>query len=148
MERGYRIGLAHAEADSSRRCSETIEALHALYSDTVDKAHRDVYVVAQRIVEELIEERLRENPDLLMQWIARAIALVKSDIELTLRYHPRHHESLKDVTTHIPRATRTYADPSLGNADFVLDTNIGAITFSWKALLATIKPVESRESNP
>jgi flagellar biosynthesis/type III secretory pathway protein FliH len=139
-ERGYRAGFERGEKESSQRCGEVVQSLRALYSTTVDKAQEDVLLVAHRIIEELIDERLRESPELLTSWITRAMAHVRQDIEMTLRYHPRYQENLKDVTACLPRRLTTSMDPTLGEADFAIDTNVGSISFSWRELLRTLNP--------
>ena len=71
-ERGYRAGVEQGQRESAIACARMIESLRDLYSTTIDTAHRDASLVASRIVEELIEQHLRERPEVICSWITRA----------------------------------------------------------------------------
>ena len=144
-ERGYRTGLERGFTESSARCTEAIESLGALYARTIDAAHRDAALVAHRIVEELIDTHLREDPELITRWISRAMEHLKTHQGMTLRYHPRYHETLGHSATHIPSGMTISMDPTLKELDFAIDTNVGAVTFSWRELLRPLKPSHPTE---
>jgi len=142
-ERGYRVGLEQGLTESALRCTKVIESLRDLYSTTIDTAHRDASLVAYRIVEELIEHHLRDTPELIARWIQRAIDHLKHRSGLILRYHPRYQETLHHFAPHLPPGISTTCDPTLGESDFAIDTDVGAVTFSWRELLNSLKPTPS-----
>jgi flagellar biosynthesis/type III secretory pathway protein FliH len=147
-ELGYRAGLERGTAESSARCAEALESLSALYARTVDAAQRDVALVAYRIVEELIEQHLREDPVLIARWISRAMDHLKTHRGMTLRYHPRYHETLGLIATHIPSGITISMDPNIKESDFAIDTTVGTVTFSWRELLRPLKPTTPDEGAP
>lgn len=146
-ERGYRAGLERGFTESSTRCAEALESLGALYARTIDAAQRDVALVAYRIVEELIDTHLREDPELITRWISRAMEHLKTHQGMTLRYHPRYHETLVRIATHLPSGISTSIDTNLKELDFAIDTNVGAVTFSWRELLRPLKPTHPTEGS-
>jgi len=144
-ERGYRAGLEQGLSESALNSAKVVESLRDLYSTTIDAAHRDLSLVAHRIVEELVEHHLRDNPELIARWIQRAIDHLKQRSGLILRYSPRYQETLHHFAPHLPVGISTSCDPTLGNNDFAIDTDVGAITFSWRELLNSLKPTPSNE---
>ena len=138
-QRGYRAGLEQARTESSRECAAVVASLRSLYLDAAEGARKDLSMITRQIVEELIEQRLREGPDLIESWIARAIEHLKHTSNLTLRYHPRYEEPLQALASRVPRGIAVTMDPGLGQVDFALDTNVGAITFSWRDLLRSFE---------
>jgi flagellar biosynthesis/type III secretory pathway protein FliH len=117
-----------------------IESLRELYSTTIDTAHRDAYLMAYRIVEELIEQHLRESPEVIASWIKRAMEHLKQTSAMTLRYHPRYRDPLHHIATHLPGGITISMDESLAEIDFTIDTNVGTVSFSWRELLLSLKP--------
>lgn len=142
-ERGYRAGFERGLRESAVQCARTVESLQDLYATTVEAAQRDVSIVAYRLVEELIEEHLRERPEVLSSWMTRAIAHVKQTSSMTLRYHPRYEKTLHHIAPCLPSGITIRLDPTLEEVDFAIDTTIGAVTFSWRELLRSLKPTPS-----
>lgn len=142
-ERGYRAGFERGLNESALQCARTVESLQNLYATTIETAQRDVSIVAYRMVEELIEEHLRERPEVISSWMTRAIAHVKQTSGMTLRYHPRYEETLHHIASCLPSGITTRLDPTLGEIDFAIDTTIGAVSFSWRELLRSLKPTPS-----
>jgi len=142
-ERGYRAGMERGLADGALECAKIIESLRELYSSTIDVAHRDAGIVAYRIVEALIDQHLRDRPELIATWIKRAVEHVNTTCGMSLRYHPRYHETICRITAHLPSGIVPSIDSSLGEVDFAIDTNVGAIAFSWRELLSSLKQTSS-----
>ena len=146
-ERGYRAGAEQGQRESAIACARMIESLRDLYSTTIDTAHQDASLVASRIVEELIEQHLRERPEVICSWITRAVEHLKQTSGMTLRYHPRYESTIRRISTQLPAGISTSVDATLGATDFAITTNVGAATFSWRELLDVLKqppPEEQR----
>jgi flagellar biosynthesis/type III secretory pathway protein FliH len=137
--RAYRVALEEGRAESARQCAEVVTLLGKLRSEVVDAAHHEVTLLAHQIIEELIDQRLREGPELLASWITRAVEHLKCQRGMILRYHPRYEAIFNDVAPRIPARISTSSDPSLGNRDFAIDTDVGAVTFSWRELLRPLQ---------
>jgi flagellar biosynthesis/type III secretory pathway protein FliH len=90
-------------------------------------------------VETLSGEHIRTTPEILESWIQKAVEHLKISGILTLRYHPRYEEPLKRIVATLPPTIHLVEDPSLREADFVIETTAGAITFSWRELLAPLR---------
>lgn len=138
-ERGYRAGVEQGQRESALACARMVESLRDLYSTTIDTAHRDASLVAYRIVEELIEQHLRERPEVICSWITRAVEHLKQTSGMTLRYHPRYESTIARGSAQLPVGLTTSMDPTLGAIDFAVTTNVGAVTFSWRELLSVLK---------
>lgn len=138
-ERGYQAGIERGRHEGIQECRAILEELRKLYMTTLEKARVDVTTIAHQIVETLIGEHMRTTPEVLDSWIQKAVNHLKSNGILTLRYHPRHEETLKRVVETLPTTIHPVGDPSLKEADFAIETNAGTITFSWRELLAPLR---------
>ena len=144
-DRGYRAGFDQGERESATVCARMIESIRDLYSTTIDTAHRDASLVAYRIVEELIEQHLRERPEVICSWITRAVEHLKQTSGMTLRYHPRYENTIRRISTQLPAGIAILVDATLGAVDFVVTTNVGAVTFSWRDLLGVLQQRTAEE---
>ncbi|MEN9846886.1 MAG: hypothetical protein RIS36_2033 [Pseudomonadota bacterium] len=144
-ERGYRAGVELGERESALACARMMESLRELYSTTIVAAHRDARIIAYRIVEELIEQHLRERPETIAHWITRAVEHLKQTSGMTLRYHPRYESTIRRVSSHLPVGLMASVDKTLGAVDFAITTNVGAATFSWRELLDVLKQKADQE---
>lgn len=138
-ERGYQAGLERGRLAGFQECRAIIEGLQKLYATTLERATSDVATIAHHIVETLIGEHIRTTPEVLDSWIRKAVEHLKISGILTLRYHPRYEEPLKRIVETLPPTIHLVEDPSLREADFVIETTAGAITFSWRELLAPLR---------
>lgn len=144
-ERGHRAGVEQGERESALACARMMESLRDLYSTTIVTAHRDASIVAYRVVEELIEQHLREHPETIAIWIARAVEHLKQTSGMTLRYHPRYESTIERVSPRLPAGLVASVDKTLGAVDFAITTNVGAATFSWRELLGVLKQKSQKE---
>lgn len=147
-ERSYQAGLERGRHEGIQECRAILEELRKLYITTLEKARVDVSTIAYHIVETLIGEHIRTTPEVLDLWIQKAVNHLRTNGTLTLRYHPRHEETLKRVVETLPTTIRPVGDPSLRDSDFAIETNAGAITFSWRELLAPLRTesIKAREA--
>lgn len=138
-ERGYRAGVERGRHEGLQECRAFIEDLRKLYAITLERARGDVLTVAHHIVETLIGEHIQTTPEILESWIQKAVEHLKSNSILTLRYHPRYEETLGRIVETLPPTIHPVGDPSLQETDFSVETNAGAVTFSWREFLAPLK---------
>ena len=137
-ESAYKAGFAEGLQEGKEQFSGALRAIVTHYEAAVDRATEDVMTVAHQIVEHVIASYLQEHPEQLRQWILQSLESLKHSRCLTLKYHPRYHHLLTPFTQELEGILKTASEPSLGDADFELETNTGAITFSWREMLRTL----------
>jgi flagellar biosynthesis/type III secretory pathway protein FliH len=138
-ERGYQAGVERGRNEGIQECRALIVDLQKLYAITLERARGDVLTMAHHIVETLIGEHIKTTPEILKSWIQKAVEHLRINGILTLRYHPRYEDTLQLIIETLPHTIHPVQDPLLREADFAIETNAGAITFSWRELLASLR---------
>ena len=141
-ESGYREGLARGLQEGKEQFSEALRGLVTHYERAIDRATDDVMAVAHRVVEHVIASYVEEHPQQLRQWILQSLENLKHSRGLTLTYNARYQNLFAPFAEEFERILHTVSDPSLRDVDFILETDTGGITFSWREMLRTlsIKP--------
>lgn len=126
FEQGYQQGLQAAQHELQR----IAEDVRAEYSSLCEAAYSDVKTVAVQACEYLM---CHEAPALLLPWLNRALALLKTASTITVRVKQRYVEATE---THIQvehAGVRIVAAPPSQAQDLVVSSDGGEISFAWQA---------------
>jgi len=91
LARGTRAGEERFEATLAR-CGEAIEvaaeSMRAAHETFLDSLEPQVVALVRRMVEQVVSDEIRHNPELLPQMARRALAGLAAEFSVTLFVHP------------------------------------------------------------
>lgn len=148
QERGYDDGLRKGEAQGRDNFIEVIQKMREHYSAAAELARNDVTTVASHILEQTIASHLESNPSCMQLWINEAIDNLKTSRALTLRYHPRYEIILSELLPSLSSRITPLLDPSVGDADFILEGPSGGVAFAWRELLHPLYSLQRSHHEP
>lgn|GEM_PF-5613927 len=129
--RGMSAGVARIEA--------VLVELSSAYAVVVDGAKTDCRLLAESLAAQIVEQSIKEHPEILMSWLDRAISIVKDSHQIVLRYHPRLLPLIQHFERHCTTHLRLIADPALKNTDFRLECESGGVECSWREKISTLR---------
>ena len=128
FRRGYEEGLAAAQ-DELRQIAQQVRSQ---YSSVCETAYHDVRSLAVEICEELLQG---QAPELLLPWLDRALAVLKSQRSVTVRVAQRYASSAAAHLRAHHAGVMLVAAPASQAAEFVASTDSGEISFAWRTAL-------------
>ena len=140
-ERGFEEGLRKGNERAVEKFKEVSDKICQSYAMATEIARQDVAMVACQIVEQTISSHLDSNSSYMRRWIDEAIERLKTTRPLTLRYHPRYEATIASLLSSLMPRITPLLDPTVGDADFILEGQSGGVSFAWRELLQPLHSI-------
>ena len=133
-EAGYADGLRDGVGQAGAQVQSALAALAGIARDLdgrqaelLRNRERDMQALALAVARGLVQREVDADPALLAGWLARALELLPSDLQVTIRIHPDSFDAMGTLRdTVVPAgagvALHWLADPAVGRAGFVVES--------------------------
>ncbi len=163
-KRGYEEGLLRAAEDADRKLKEeadrraktgmqviqqAVEQLHRIHEDWMQQYAQSLNSIALAAAERIVKRRLKDEPELLVQWAGEALRSTRAANSLVLAVHPEVVAQLGQsfdtllASSDLPEQTHVEPDESLSPDEVVVRQNGGEIEAGLRAQLQRLEELLS-----
>ncbi len=158
--RGYEQGLEQAAVDADRKLKEeadarakeglrlirqAVEKLHEVHQQWMQQYAKSLTTIALSAAERVVQRKLQDEPELLVQWAEEALSSTRSATSLTLAVHPETlaqlGPSLNELlaSPNLPEQTHIEPDGSVGRGEVVVRQHGGEVQAGLQAQLKRLE---------
>lgn len=163
-EEGYQEGLQRAAVDAEKKLNEAaeirakeslkltedaVQQLHRVHQGWMEEYAESLHRIALAAAERILLQRLKSEPELVVNWAKEALHSTRSATSLTLAVHPETLAQLGGAfdqllaSSDLPEQTHVEPDESVARGNVVVRQNGGEIEAGLKSQLARLEELLS-----